>query len=111
MNEGIELRAVIEQLREELLALTETVSGEDLRFAVESVDVELHVGVTKEGKLGAKAKFWVLEVGAEGKHGTERTQTIRLSLKPRRKGAAAAPTPVVETPAAPSPDELLIRRE
>lgn len=111
MNEGIELRAVIEQLREELLALTETVSGEDLRFAVESVDVELHVGVTNESKLGAKAKFWVLEVGAEGKYGTERTQTIRLSLKPRRKGAAAAPTPVVETPAATSPDEVLIRDE
>lgn len=98
MNEGIELRAVIEQLREELLALTETVSGEDLRFAVESVDVELHVGVTKEVKPGAKAKFWVLEVGAEGKYGTERTQTIRLSLKPRRK-------------AAPSRDEVLIRDE
>ena len=46
MKDGIELRKVIDQLREELFALTETVGGEDLRFAVESVEVELHVGVT-----------------------------------------------------------------
>src|SRR5262245_27152031 len=87
MKDGIELRQVIEQLREELYALTETAGGEDLRFAVESVDVELHVGVTKEGTTGAKAKFWVLELEGEGKVGTERTQTIKLSLKPRLKGA------------------------
>jgi hypothetical protein len=53
MKDGIELRAVIDQLREELLALTGTVKGEDLSFAVESVDVELHVGVTKEAQGGA----------------------------------------------------------
>ncbi len=87
MKDGIELRAVIEELREELFALTETVGGEDLRFAVESVEVELHVGVTKEVEAGAKAKFWVLEVGAEGKYGTARTQTIKLKLTPRLKGA------------------------
>ena len=78
---------MIDQLREELLALTETVKGEELSFAVESVDVELHVGVTKEATGGAKAKLWVLELGAEGKYGTERTQTIKLTLKPRLKGA------------------------
>jgi hypothetical protein len=87
MKDCIELRSVIDQLREELYALTETVGGEDLRFAVENVEVELHVGVTKEGKAGAKAKFWVLEVGAEGKYGTVQTQTIKLKLKPRLKGA------------------------
>lgn len=87
MKDGIELRNVIDQLREELVGLTETVKGEDLRFAVESVEVELHVGVTKEGTAGAKVSFWVLELGAEGKYGTALTQTIRLTLKPRLKGA------------------------
>ena len=87
MKDGIELRTVVDQLREELFTLTQTVEGEDLRFAVESVEVELHVGVKKEGKGGVKAKFWVLEVDAEGKYGTERTQTIKLKLKPRIKGA------------------------
>jgi hypothetical protein len=60
--------------------------------------VELHVGVTKEGTAGAKATFWVLELGAEGKYATERTQTIKLTLKPRLKGA-------------PGGAETLIRRE
>ena len=87
MKDGIELRKVIDQLRDELFALTETVGGEDLRFAVESVEVELHVGVTKEVDAGAKAKFWVLELGADGKYATERTQTIKLKLNPRMKGA------------------------
>lgn len=87
MKDGIELRQVIDQLREELFSLTQTAGGEDLRFAIESVDVELHVGVTKEVGAEAKAKFWVLEVGGEGKFATERTQTIKLSLKPRLKGA------------------------
>ncbi len=87
MKDGIELRKVIDQLRDELFALTETVGGEDLRFAVESVEVELHVGVTKEVDAGVKAKFWVLELGADGKYATERTQTIKLKLKPRPKGA------------------------
>lgn len=98
MKDGIELRKVIDQLREELFTLTETVGGEDLRFAVESVEVELHVGVTKEVEGGAKAKFWVLELGAEGKYGTERTQTIKLKLSPRIKGVK-------------KDAELLIRRD
>ncbi|WP_437623572.1 trypco2 family protein [Sorangium sp. So ce1151] len=87
MAEPTELRSVIEQLRQDLQALNETVGGEDLRFAVESVDVELHVGVTREAGAEAKAKFWVLELGADGRYGTERTHTIKLTLKPRLKGA------------------------
>ena len=87
MDEGIELHTLIDQLREELYRLNETVEGEDLRFAVESVDVELRVGVTKSVGGGAKAKFWVLELGSEGKVAAERTQTIKLRLKPRLKGA------------------------
>ena len=39
------------------------------------------------GGGGVKASVWVLELGAEGKYATERTQTIKLKLKPRMKGA------------------------
>lgn len=87
MNDGIELGKVIEQLRAEIFALTETAGGEELRFAIESIEVELHVGVTKAADAGVKAKFWVLEAGTAAKYGTDRTQTIKLKLKPNIKGA------------------------
>ena len=73
MTDAIELRQVIDQLREEL------------RFAVESVDVELRVGVSKGGTAGAKAKFWVLDLAGEAKYSADRSQTIRLKLKPQLK--------------------------
>ena len=82
MKDGIELGKVINQLRTEILELTRTAGGEDLRFALESIEVELHVGVTKEDIGGVKAKFWVLEAGGEAKYSTDQTQTIKLTLKP-----------------------------
>lgn len=83
------LEVVIDQLREELLALTRTANDKDFRFALESVEVELHVGVTREGGGNAKAKFWVLELDAGGKYARESTQTIKLTLKPRVEGLPA----------------------
>lgn len=114
MDKGIGLRKVVDQLREELFALTETVSGEDLRFAVESVEVELHVGVAKEGGGSGKVSFWVVEIGGEAKYATEQTQTIKLTLKPRRKDVsvvAATPAATAPTTGASEPEEILIRRK
>lgn len=87
MDKGIELRAVVDQLREELTALTLTVSGEELQFAVEAIELELKVGVTKSAGADAKAKFWVLEVGAKGEYKTDETQTVKLKLKPKLRDA------------------------
>lgn len=92
MDKGIELRTVVDQLREELLGLTQTVKGEELQFVVESIELELHVGVTKGGEVGGKvaAKFWVFEVGEASTKGTyevERTQKITLKLKPKFRDA------------------------
>lgn len=92
MSKGIELRTVVDQLREELAALTQTVKGEELQFSVESIELELKVGVTKGGEVGGKvgAKFWVFEVGEASTKGTyesEHTQTIKLTLKPKFRDA------------------------
>jgi hypothetical protein len=87
MENGIELRKVVDQLREELGALTQTVGGEELQFAVEGIELELRCAVTKGGGTDAKAKFWVLELGAKGEYKTDNTQTIKLKLKPIQKGA------------------------
>jgi hypothetical protein len=89
MENGIELRKVVDQLREELGALTQTAGGEELQFAVEGIELELRCAVTKGGSADAKAKFWVLELGAKGEYKTDNTQTIKLKLRPIQKGAKA----------------------
>ncbi len=85
MDDGVELGRAVEALGKQLYELTKTVDGEDLRFEVESVEVELKVGVTKGGVGGVTAKFWVLEVEGKGTYEAERTQTVTLTLKPRLK--------------------------
>jgi hypothetical protein len=91
-HEGLELNKVVDQLRAELLKLAETVRGEDLQFTVDSVELELKVGVKKGGEAGAQAKFWVLELGGKGTYEKEATQTIKLKLTPnfREKGKGEA---------------------
>ncbi len=95
MDKGIELCTVVDQLREELVALTRTVKGEQLQFVVESIELELKVGVSRTGGGDAKAKFWVLEVGAKGERKTDETQTIKLKLKPKHRNTQANPEVLV----------------
>lgn len=82
--DGIGLSQAIETLRMELSEAQASGRDGEVRFALETVDLELSVAVTKDanGKVGWK----ILEAG--GSVGTERTQTIRLSLKPL-SGAAS----------------------
>jgi len=86
MKGAIELSKVVEELRAELIAAAEEGEEEELRFAVEAVEIELQVAVTREAEAGAKAKFWVLEAGAKGKLADSRTQRVTLKLAPRRAG-------------------------
>jgi hypothetical protein len=44
--------------------------------------------VTKEAGPNAKVRFWVIELGAEGKVASEATQKITLTLDPHRRGVA-----------------------
>ena len=89
MGDKIGLTEVLDQLRDELHALTLSANDKDVRFALETIEVELHIGVTKQGTTGGKASFWVLELGAEGSYAKERTQTVKLTLRPRLEGAPA----------------------
>lgn len=92
MGDGIKLKTVIEQLRAELGELAEAARGKTLQFEVESVEIELRVGVKNEVGRAAKATFWVLELGADEKHPAEQTQTMKLKLSLRSKENAEATT-------------------
>lgn len=91
MAERVELAQVIGQLRRELSAAMREGEGEDLRFELGSVELELTVAVSKEAGPNAKVRFWVIELGAEGKIASQASQRITLTLDPRRRGIAGKP--------------------
>jgi hypothetical protein len=83
---AIELAELIGQLRSELTEAMTAGDGEDLRFSLGPVELELTVAVDREAKPGAKVRFWVVELGAETKLGSSSTQKIKLTLDPHRAG-------------------------
>lgn len=92
MAERVELAQLISQLRQELNSAMRDGEGEDLRFELGPVELELTVVVSKEAGPNAKVRFWVLELGADGKMASQATQRIKLSLDPRQRGATGRPT-------------------
>ncbi|MFI2205544.1 trypco2 family protein [Streptomyces sp. NPDC020192] len=91
----IELSEMIAQLRAELATAMAAGEGEDLRFALGPVQLELTVSVQRDAAASGKVKFWVVELGADGKLGRQDTQTVRLTLEPRRATAAGVTQPEV----------------
>lgn len=83
---ALALAEVIAQLRAELAEAMEAGEGEDLRFQVGPVELELTVALEKAATTGAKVKFWVVESGVDGKFASTSTQKIKVVLDPRRAG-------------------------
>lgn len=83
---AVELAELIGQLRSELTSAMTAGTGQDLRFELGPVELELAVEVKKEGGGGGKVRFWVVELGADGKAGTGTTQKIKLTLDPHHAG-------------------------
>ena len=63
--EKIGLVETIDALRSELAAAVKKAQGQEIQFPVGSVQLEFHVGVTKDVDAKAGVKFWVIELGAE----------------------------------------------
>ena len=78
---GQELSIVLATLREDLARAQKQGKGHELHFAIEEIEVELNVVVTKEGAGKAGAKFWVINANLEGKLGNVATQKIKLKMK------------------------------
>lgn len=80
----LDLAEVMQDLRDELeTAVTAAAaSGSNLQFGVGPVELTIQVEITKEAKAGAKAKFWVIEAGADATLTKATTQQIKLTLTP-----------------------------
>lgn len=115
MEMGVDLQVVLDQLRTDLIVAQDFAKDKDLKFAIDGIEVELQVVVTKEGKAGAKLKVLdFFELGAGGSISRAQTQTIRLKLQPRKgkgKGKGAQDSPTTPPADAAASDETLIGRK
>jgi hypothetical protein len=101
MDDGIELSAVIWQLRHELSRAMWGGEDADIRFDVGPIQLELTVAVEKATQPAMKAKLLVLEAGADLRRAATTTQKINLTLTPRRANG----TGPLEVKDQASPDE------
>lgn len=79
----VELAELISELRRELQTAREAGSGEELRFELGPIELEMTVAIHKEAGGGGKIRFWVVELGSDGSYGNESTQRIKLTIQPR----------------------------
>ena len=79
---GLELAAVVRQLRAELEEAMGDAEGERLRFELGPIELSLTVTVGREATPGAKIRFWVVEASADARISREAVQEIKLVLNP-----------------------------
>ncbi len=83
----IELSDMIAGLRSELMEAQQKAADADLKFTVETIEIEAQVTVAFNAEAHglAKWKFWIFgeaEGGAKVGGGRETVQTVKLTLKP-----------------------------
>lgn len=82
LNDKIPLNEMIQTLREELEKAQKNAENSDLKFKLESAEIELSIGVTKTGGGSGGIKFWVIEAGGEFSKENAITHKFTLHLKP-----------------------------
>jgi hypothetical protein len=78
----IELAEVVQQLRAEFSRALEFASGDDVRFELGPIELEVMVGLERSGGGMGKVRFMVIEVGDKVGLASSSTQRIKLTLRP-----------------------------
>lgn len=81
--DGLPLSEALASLRRELKQAIDNAQTEDLRFKVDSVEVELQVVATASGGASAGVNIWhVIQVGGHVDNESAATHRVKLSLSP-----------------------------
>ncbi len=91
----IPLASAIEALRCELVDAVRSSEGEEIRFALGTVELELQVEVEKKVEGQGGIKFWLVSLGGGGSRSAGATQTIKLSLMATRDTPQGPESPVL----------------
>jgi hypothetical protein len=87
----IELADLIRDLRSEMETAVATAPPSGLRFELGPIELEVSIGVERSGSTGAKARFWVLELGTDGAAAKTSFQTVKLTLNPHVGSSGRSP--------------------
>jgi len=85
-EDQVPLAGLIKMLRNELSAARDQADGADINFTVGPIELDLEIGVTKEGEGDAGIRFWVISLGAKGSYQKVQTQHLKLTLTPHGPG-------------------------
>jgi Trypsin-co-occurring domain 2 len=82
--QGVGLDEALEQLRSELASAREKAAGKAVQFPIQTLTVELKVGITRsrDGKAGFTVPFVGVELGGSVGRSSETLQTVTLVLGP-----------------------------
>lgn len=94
MAERIPLAVAIEGLRAELEVAAEEGKGKEIGFEATSVEVTLETAVTTAGEGHAGVKWWLVEAGGKVSRESGATQSVTITLTPRRRGPDGSRGPV-----------------
>ncbi|WP_406000280.1 trypco2 family protein [Streptomyces sp. NBC_00829] len=78
----IELAAVVEAIRAEILAAMSTNDDGGIHFPVGQIQLQFQVGVTRSANGRAGLKLWVLELGGDKGKVLQELQTVTVTLEP-----------------------------
>ena len=103
----IPLAAAVGELRQQILLAMAQAQGEELRFRLGPVELELQVQLEASDKIEGGVKAWVLSFGASDSQSTAETHRVKLTLEPetaaggdirvkRQKAGRAMPAPMKE---------------
>ncbi|MCP4696835.1 MAG: hypothetical protein GY862_08295 [Gammaproteobacteria bacterium] len=82
MKDKLLLSDMLLALRHELQEAQTKAAGQNLKFSVEDIELEVKVATSAKAVGKGGVKFWVYNAEAGGKIGTETMHTIRLKMKP-----------------------------
>ncbi|WP_314612225.1 trypco2 family protein [Streptomyces stackebrandtii] len=80
MSMDIELADLLASLRSELSRARLEAANEDVKFRIDSIDLELQVSVEKSAEANAGVKFWVASLGGKAGAKSGQTHTVRMTL-------------------------------
>lgn len=80
----LKLSEMIEALRVELAVAAKAGDGQELRFEVGPIDLEVEIAVTKTITGGAGVEFWVVKAGADRERADAVTHRVKVTLHPKR---------------------------
>ncbi|MEU3605145.1 trypco2 family protein [Streptomyces sp. NPDC035033] len=80
MSMDIELADLLASLRSEIGRARLEAAGADVRFRIDSIDLELQVSVEKSAEANASMKFWVVSLGGKAAAKNGQTHTLRMTL-------------------------------